>query len=155
MYWDTAAITVRLQKKVSFMSYFFRLSFFCSLAFCVGLNKSQSCEFRKSYYSPKRLWKCEILQHAQQKWNTAAGVFIHRKINKCLQCCRCTKLVSWRASAVKGYLILRKFAYIEVFTLIMCKWDRDFNWTIAGQWNPSMLVVTICYVPGYVRDFFF
>lgn len=83
------------------------------------------------------------------------SIYFTERKKTCLQRCRCTKpVVSWRASAVKGYLILRKFAYIEMFTVITYEWDRDFNWTVAAQWNPSTHVVTI-YVAGYVRDFRF
>lgn len=53
--------------------------------------------------------------------------YLFAKENSCLQCSLCTRHgVSLRASAVKGYLILRKDANIEVLTLLMCDYEWGF-----------------------------
>lgn len=68
-----------------------------------------------------------VLKHCSR------SIYSQRK-NECLQCSLCTKHgVSQRASTVKGYLILRKDANIEVLMLLMCESEWDFNWTKGDQ----------------------
>lgn len=108
----------------------FRQFCFINKPYVSAYTRARSVNLRYNFviiFSPCFNENVKIFPLVQQCWETAPGVFIHRKKKECLQCSQCTKPgVSQRTSAVKGYLILRKDANMLVFTLFTWEWGRGF-----------------------------